>query len=70
MQYFPWIGIGLLSVLVGSFCTVLVYRLPLILQQRWRESCQLSFSEEQGNNLCKTFSIASPFSIAQIANSN
>lgn len=62
MQYLLWVGIVFLSLLIGSFCTMLVYRLPLILQKKWWQDYQISFSEEQLNNLSETFNIMFPFS--------
>jgi leader peptidase (prepilin peptidase) / N-methyltransferase len=40
--YNPWfiyVGIGLLSLCVGSLLNVVVYRLPLMLQREWKEQC-------------------------------
>lgn len=35
---FPWIA-GLFGLAIGSFLNVVIYRLPVILEQRWRGQC-------------------------------
>lgn len=63
MGYFLIISFSLFSVLLGSFFTVLIYRLPLILHQQWIKDSQQILKQE---NLCrineKTFNIFLPFS--------
>jgi len=39
--------VGGLGLCVGSFLNVVIYRLPLILMQGWREECSLLLAEEQ-----------------------
>lgn len=63
MEYFLITSLALFSLLLGSFFTVLVYRLPLILQQQWRKNYQQFLSEENPSQLNeKTFNIFLPFS--------
>lgn len=40
MKYFLIVSLAFFSLLLGSFFTVLVYRLPLMLQQQWRKDAQ------------------------------
>lgn len=53
---------GFFSLLIGSFITVLVYRLPLILQRQWQKEHQQILNEEKSNDLGKKFNIFLPFS--------
>lgn len=62
MQGLIYLGIGFLSALMGSFCAMLIYRLPLLLQQQWKKEYQLYVNEEQLNNQLQTFDIISSFS--------
>ena len=41
-----WWLAGLLGLLVGSFLNVVIHRLPLMLEQRWRRECA-EFSDQQ-----------------------
>jgi leader peptidase (prepilin peptidase) / N-methyltransferase len=63
MEYFLIVSFSLFSLLLGSFFTVLIYRLPLMLQEQWRKNSQQFLSQE---NLMlineKTFNIFLPFS--------
>lgn len=36
-----WLSVGLFSLIIGSFLNVVVFRLPRMLQSRWRQECQL-----------------------------
>lgn len=62
MKYFLLATIGFFSLLMGSFITMLVYRLPLILQKQWQKEHQQFLSEEKSNDLDKKFNIFLPFS--------
>lgn len=63
MEYFLAIGLALFSLVLGSFFTVLIYRLPLMLQQKWRKDSQQFLSQEKLPQLNeKTFNIFLPFS--------
>ena len=64
MEFFLIASFSFICVLFGSFFTVLIYRLPLILQKNWNEeynSC-LNYGEKQQFNL-KNFNVFYPFSI-------
>ncbi len=41
--------VGLFSLLVGSFLNAAIYRIPIMLQQGWREECQDLFGGEDQN---------------------
>jgi len=63
MEYFLIVSIAFFSLLFGSFFTVLIYRLPLILQQQWRKDSQKFLSQENLLQLNeKTFNLFLPFS--------
>jgi len=44
------IVVGLFSLLVGSFLNAAIYRIPIMLQQGWREECEELFGGEADNN--------------------
>jgi len=44
------IVIGLFSLLVGSFLNAAIYRIPIMLQQGWREECQELFGGNTNNS--------------------
>lgn len=51
------------SLLLGSFFTVLIYRLPIILQQQWRRNSQNFLDQDKSFQLNeKVFNIFLPFS--------
>ena len=43
---FLYLSVGFLGLLVGSFLNVVVYRLPIMLQNGWRQEC-LAFLEQE-----------------------
>ena len=46
----PWLAyglIGLLGLCVGSFLNVVIYRMPLMMEQMWRQECQLLLHPDQ-----------------------
>ncbi len=63
MELFLVASFCFICVLLGSFFTVLIYRLPIILQKNWYEdyNCYLSYGKLQQFNL-KNFNIFYPFS--------
>ena len=42
-----YIAIGLLSLCIGSFLNVVIYRTPKMMEQEWRTDCQLFLHPEQ-----------------------
>ena len=42
--------VGLFSLLIGSFLNAAIYRIPIMLQQGWREECQELFGGEADEN--------------------
>jgi len=61
---------GVLGLLIGSFLNVVVYRLPIMLEQEWREQC-VEFLEDDGKQKLdlpekkaeyKNFNLVTPFS--------
>lgn len=44
-----WLSICLVSLLIGSFLNVVVYRLPRMIQFRWRKECKLLLAEDEGD---------------------
>lgn len=47
-DYYPWLFVlaaGVFGLLVGSFLNVVIYRLPLIMQQQWQQECAQWASE-------------------------
>ncbi len=62
MEYCLLVTMIFFSLLIGSFITVLVYRLPLILQRQWQKEHQKFLNEEKLNDLDEKFNIFLPFS--------
>ena len=63
MEYFFIASFVFFSLLLGGFFTVLIYRLPLILQQQWTRNYQKFFDKENSLQLNKkTFNMFLPFS--------
>ncbi|MGO2331377.1 MAG: prepilin peptidase [Pseudoalteromonas nigrifaciens] len=46
--------IGLVSLCVGSFLNVVIYRLPLMMQREWQGECRLLLESELKNNKADT----------------
>lgn len=46
--------IGLVSLCVGSFLNVVIYRLPLMMQREWQGECRLLLESELKNNIADT----------------
>lgn len=62
MEYFL-ISFALFTLLLGSFFTVLIYRLPLILQQQWKKDAKQFLRRKYSLQLNeKTFNMFLPFS--------
>lgn len=59
--YFFLIIVGLLSLFVGSFLNVVIYRLPIMLSESWSEECRLYLGLKPQPNLRK-LNLFFPFS--------
>lgn len=58
----PWLfytSIIFISLAVGSFLNVVIYRLPIMLQNEWRSECQ-SFLEIESTEKNDTFNLSKP----------
>jgi leader peptidase (prepilin peptidase)/N-methyltransferase len=63
MEYFLISSLSFLLILLGSFFTVLIYRLPLILKKQWIKDSELFLNKENLLHLPKkTFNMFLPFS--------
>ncbi|MFP3426853.1 prepilin peptidase [Pseudoalteromonas sp. SIMBA_162] len=57
--------VGLVSLCVGSFLNVVIYRLPLIMQREWQSECRLLLEDEVTNkptqaNTSEPFNLVKP----------
>ncbi len=51
----------MVSLIVGSFLNVVIYRLPIILERRWREECKTSgFLQHDSSSESETFNLVVP----------
>ena len=58
---FFFIVVGIFSLLVGSFLNAAIYRIPIMLQQGWREECEELFGGEADEQVKKeTFNLFVP----------
>lgn len=55
-----YLCIGILSLCIGSFLNVVIYRLPLILEQEWTEECHAYLHPEQTPPEQKKLSLSFP----------
>jgi leader peptidase (prepilin peptidase)/N-methyltransferase len=62
MKFFLLANIAFFSLLIGSFFTVVIYRLPLILYQQWKQDSLQFLNQEKEISLNKSFNIFLPFS--------
>lgn len=63
MEYFFIASFSFISILLGSFFTVLIYRVPLILQKKWNEDSQRYLDHENSQQInFENFNIFYPFS--------
>lgn len=51
---------ALLSLLIGSFLNVVIYRLPKMMEQEWQQEYQAYFSPEQNAVVPAAFNLATP----------
>lgn len=54
--------IGSLSLLIGSFLNVVIYRLPRIIQNAWHEECRQYLGLKVDSPQLKPLSLSLPFS--------
>jgi len=57
--------VGLVSLCVGSFLNVVIYRLPLIMQREWQSECRLLFEDELNTNQAKPKNTSGPFNLVK-----
>lgn len=64
LQHYDWLFYGLVifvGLSVGSFLNVVIYRLPLMMENEWREQCT-EFMELEGGQEKTRFTLATPAS--------
>lgn len=49
-QWFYLLTVGLVSLCIGSFLNVVIYRLPLMMKREWQSECRLLLTDELTNN--------------------
>ena len=57
--------VGLVSLCVGSFLNVVIYRLPLMMQREWQSECRLLFEDELNTNQAKPKNTSEPFNLVK-----
>ncbi|MBH0050271.1 prepilin peptidase [Pseudoalteromonas sp. SWYJZ19] len=57
--------IGLISLCIGSFLNVVIYRLPLMMQREWQSECRLLLEDELTGNKSKQANINEPFNLVK-----
>jgi len=57
--------IGLISLCIGSFLNVVIYRLPLMMQREWQSECRLLLGDELTANKSKQANINEPFNLVK-----
>ncbi|MDO6835097.1 A24 family peptidase [Pseudoalteromonas carrageenovora] len=57
--------VGLVSLCVGSFLNVVIYRLPLMMQREWQSECRLLLEDELTANKSKQANINEPFNLVK-----
>ncbi|OHU88582.1 MULTISPECIES: prepilin peptidase [Pseudoalteromonas] len=66
MQTQTWfflLCVGLISLCIGSFLNVVIYRLPVMMNKQWRDECKLILSDESPEPKhiqAETFNLAAP----------
>ncbi|KTF10759.1 prepilin peptidase [Pseudoalteromonas sp. 10-33] len=64
----PWFyltTVGLVSLCVGSFLNVVIYRLPLMMQREWQSECRLLLDDELNTNHAKQKNTSEPFNLVK-----
>ena len=57
--------VGLVSLCVGSFLNVVIYRLPLMMQREWQIECRLLLEDELTTNKSKQANTSEPFNLVK-----
>lgn len=57
--------VGLVSLCVGSFLNVVIYRLPLMMQREWQSECRLLLDVELNTNQVKPKNTSEPFNLVK-----
>ncbi|KTD97657.1 prepilin peptidase [Pseudoalteromonas sp. H71] len=57
--------VGLVSLCVGSFLNVVIYRLPLMMQREWQSECRLLLDDELNTNTAKPKNTSEPFNLVK-----
>ncbi|MBQ4798510.1 prepilin peptidase [Pseudoalteromonas sp. MMG006] len=57
--------VGLISLCVGSFLNVVIYRLPLMMQREWQSECRLLLEDELTANKPKQTQTYEPFNLVK-----
>tara|TARA_B110000240_G_scaffold143944_1_gene159300 strand:+ start:7546 stop:8439 length:894 start_codon:yes stop_codon:yes gene_type:complete len=57
--------VGLVSLCVGSFLNVVIYRLPLMMQREWQSECRLLLDDELNTNQAKPKNTSEPFNLVK-----
>ena len=57
--------VGLVSLCVGSFLNVVIYRLPLMMQREWQSECRLLLDDELNTNQAKPKNTSKPFNLVK-----
>jgi leader peptidase (prepilin peptidase)/N-methyltransferase len=57
--------VGLVSLCVGSFLNVVIYRLPLMMQREWQSECRLLLDDELNTNIAKQKNTSEPFNLVK-----
>ncbi|PKG62348.1 MULTISPECIES: prepilin peptidase [Pseudoalteromonas] len=64
-MWFYLITVGLVSLCIGSFLNVVIYRLPLMMQREWQSECRLLLEDELTGNKSKQANINEPFNLVK-----
>lgn len=57
---FPWIA-GVFGLVIGSFLNVAIYRLPIMLERKWRSQCQeILQPNKKASDTAKRFDLVAP----------
>ena len=64
-QWFYLTTVGLISLCIGSFLNVVIYRLPLMMQREWQSECRLLLEDVLAGNKPKQANINEPFNLVK-----